>query len=110
MKKVLMLALLASVLTVQAKETKTIEVPNCWSNARELAKRGTNVKKFEFGNDTIGIINGITFDTETHAYTLSCKTRDQYMTIEKWTKQEMQAMRNQTKSDTAKLAKTVGIE
>ena len=109
MRFVILLSILLS-FSVQAKETKTIEVPNCWSKARELAKRGTNVKKFEFGNDTIGIINGITFDTETHAYTLTCKTRDQYMTIEKWTKQEMQAMRNQTKSDIAKLAKTVGIE
>jgi len=109
--KIAALILLAMSVTVEAKETKTIEVPNCWAEARGLAKRGTNIKTFEFGNDVVKTY-GVTFDTPTHSYTLSCDQftkRDQWMRIEKWTTAEIKKMTNETKNKTDKLAKQVGL-
>lgn len=110
--KIAVLILLAMSVTVEAKETQTIEVPNCWAKARELAKRGTNVTPFEFGMNGQVNIYGVSFDTPTHSYTITCDQftkRDQWMRIEKWTTAEIKKMTNETKNKTDKLAKQVGL-
>lgn len=105
-----MLALLSSVLTVQAKETKTIEVPNCYAQAREIAKRGVNIRTNVFGENSQFMPNPIytvSFDTSTHKVNISCN-RDK-MTVEKWSNQEWDNIMRDSRKKTETVAKQIGL-
>jgi hypothetical protein len=112
------LILTATALTAQAEEKKTINMPfgECTTQARELAKKGTNLKEIELIRSA-GLMMFF-FQTKTDHYTIACAIIgnggvNDYMSITKQSSAEYaeanRKAEQEKQSKASAIAKDIGL-
>ena len=113
------LVLAATAATAHAEERKDIKMPfgECTTQARELAKKGTNLKEIELIR-SVGLMMFF-FETKTNHYTISCSIigregENDFMSITKQTTAEYAAANRKAEqekqSKASAIAKDIGLQ